>query len=723
MAGTVTAAAGEIGGFEIEPKALKKSVFTDGQVTASVVLSPDTGSHNSLLFRMNAERNNGNATIYEIVNTKPANDSFMIENFGRVQGNFRELDFLHDRSETRDLSADLVTSDHLASGSFIQRIYIPQGADSALPGKVEQRLVSQESGSRSRIIQSVESLGLGQTHAKVFFDGHTGAVSASNQIFTSTGNLAQTNPTPQRNGKGIVFDSFGAIGAPGEAIPGVFMGSTGSYFRYMGRDGADVLQISSSNFILDAGSLLTPKLEIEGKITATSGDISGFSIQQNELKKSLSDSFSTKIMLIAPSTGSDNMSMIRMQETQTTSSLVDVNLFEVSTGQIGTFPQQTIFGAFKTNKFQAPTGASALPETGVDSQRDYSTISGSYLKILNDSDNLSTRMDVIVQSGSEAPFMRMFGERTQFGSTSAAIGMLAGIHLGGYPGAVSGSYGIGSGNTTGMGFNVDTLLLANGEIFPGVFFGHQGHHGAMKSYVSFVGKSSLRGIEIDMGKCSTSGTGADPHLLARHIPGSDETNEHSHFQFNLSGSSTNTTIIGAAVVGADKISVRSSAGPRSSQYQQTHVTTDYFTHNSDGIGVYVNNAYDFLFKDGGDFHADADVLAFSATISDERLKDDVKTIEFALDKINNLRGVEYVWNRGGRRGEKDLGVIAQEVEKVIPEIVRDKEMPLIDDSEETYKTVDYEKLTAVLIEGMKEQQKQIDELKREVKELKDGSSS
>ena len=62
--------------------------------------------------------------------------------------------------------------------------------------------------------------------------------------------------------------------------------------------------------------------------------------------------------------------------------------------------------------------------------------------------------------------------------------------------------------------------------------------------------------------------------------------------------------------------------------------------------------------------------------------------------------MEYVWNRGGRKGKKDLGVIAQEVEKVIPEIVRDKEMPLIDDSEETYKTVDYEKLTAVLIEGM-----------------------
>jgi hypothetical protein len=87
-----------------------------------------------------------------------------------------------------------------------------------------------------------------------------------------------------------------------------------------------------------------------------------------------------------------------------------------------------------------------------------------------------------------------------------------------------------------------------------------------------------------------------------------------------------------------------------------------------------------------------------------------------------LRGVEYVWNSGGREGEKDLGVIAQEVDKLIPEIVRDKEMPLMDDSGETYKTVDYEKLTALLIEGVKEQQKQIDKLKQEVEELKNGSS-
>ena len=123
---------------------------------------------------------------------------------------------------------------------------------------------------------------------------------------------------------------------------------------------------------------------------------------------------------------------------------------------------------------------------------------------------------------------------------------------------------------------------------------------------------------------------------------------------------------------------------------------------------------------GGQFHADNDVIAYSSTISDEKLKDDVKTIDSALDKVKKLRGVEYTWNKGSRKGQKDIGVIAQETEKVVPEIVREHEMPLIYGG--VYKTVDYEKLTAVLIESVKEQQKQIEELKSEIQELKNGSS-
>ena len=121
----------------------------------------------------------------------------------------------------------------------------------------------------------------------------------------------------------------------------------------------------------------------------------------------------------------------------------------------------------------------------------------------------------------------------------------------------------------------------------------------------------------------------------------------------------------------------------------------------------------FRFEYDGDFHADGDVIAYSTTVSDASLKDDVETIDSALDKVSNLRGVTYTWNAGSREGKRDLGVIAQEVEAVIPEIVHEHEMPLLDG--ETYKTVDYEKLTAVLIEAVKE-------LKAEVEALKNGAS-
>jgi len=172
-----------------------------------------------------------------------------------------------------------------------------------------------------------------------------------------------------------------------------------------------------------------------------------------------------------------------------------------------------------------------------------------------------------------------------------------------------------------------------------------------------------------------------------------------------------------------KMSVGS--GTESQPGYQLGSSNDGFFHDG-GIKVVVNNAVDFLMADGGTFHADADVVAYSTTISDERLKDDVKTIDSALDKVKRLRGVEYVWSHGSKKGQKDIGVIAQETEKVIPEIVQEKEMPLwsAKDPEVSgkYKMVDYEKLTAVLIESVKEQQKQIDELKSELQELKDGSS-
>ena len=84
--------------------------------------------------------------------------------------------------------------------------------------------------------------------------------------------------------------------------------------------------------------------------------------------------------------------------------------------------------------------------------------------------------------------------------------------------------------------------------------------------------------------------------------------------------------------------------------------------------------------------------------SDERLKSDIQTIDNALDKVMNMRGVSFT-----KQAEKGIGVIAQEVEKIIPEVVTDGE----------YKSVAYGNMVGILIEAIKEQQKQIDELKKD----------
>tara|TARA_S200002703_G_scaffold27218_1_gene23312 strand:+ start:128 stop:1516 length:1389 start_codon:yes stop_codon:yes gene_type:complete len=94
----------------------------------------------------------------------------------------------------------------------------------------------------------------------------------------------------------------------------------------------------------------------------------------------------------------------------------------------------------------------------------------------------------------------------------------------------------------------------------------------------------------------------------------------------------------------------------------------------------------------GTITADGNITAFS----DERLKSDIKTIDNALDKVMKMRGVSYT-----KQAERGIGVIAQEVEKIIPEVVHDGE----------YKSVAYGNMVGVLIEAIKDLKQELDEHK------------
>ena len=122
---------------------------------------------------------------------------------------------------------------------------------------------------------------------------------------------------------------------------------------------------------------------------------------------------------------------------------------------------------------------------------------------------------------------------------------------------------------------------------------------------------------------------------------------------------------------------------------------------------------------GGTFHADADIIAYSTTTaSDKKLKINIGNTKYGLSDVLKLRGVDFNW-KDKFDGKQDVGFIAQEVQEVIPELVKEVDT-LKEDG--THLTVDYAKTAAILVEAIKEQQEQINELKKEIKELKDGSS-
>jgi hypothetical protein len=99
----------------------------------------------------------------------------------------------------------------------------------------------------------------------------------------------------------------------------------------------------------------------------------------------------------------------------------------------------------------------------------------------------------------------------------------------------------------------------------------------------------------------------------------------------------------------------------------------------------------------------------SAFSSDKNLKTNIETIPNALEKLDNLRGVYFDWNETARgmypdRTERDIGVIAQEIEVVFPELVQTRD--------NGFKAVKYEKLTAYLLQVVKELKQEIEKLKK-----------
>ena len=208
---------------------------------------------------------------------------------------------------------------------------------------------------------------------------------------------------------------------------------------------------------------------------------------------------------------------------------------------------------------------------------------------------------------------------------------------------------------------------------------------------------------------------------------------------NLSYSANNTNFIGAAAVAngstntpitTDNIIFEDLTSTDTvRQINFGNVPLSIFNNNLDGSGISVDGSNKLSFDPGGgsgnlissdgatsyNVHSDlvfdgtnlqvhgGDIIAFYS--SDKRLKDNVIPITNPISKIMKIGGYTFDWNeKQDTYNGHDVGVIAQEVEKVLPEVVETRE--------NGYKAVKYDKMVPLLIEAIKDQQKQIDELKK-----------
>jgi hypothetical protein len=115
----------------------------------------------------------------------------------------------------------------------------------------------------------------------------------------------------------------------------------------------------------------------------------------------------------------------------------------------------------------------------------------------------------------------------------------------------------------------------------------------------------------------------------------------------------------------------------------------------------------------GDVVVTGNITAFYS--SDIRLKDNIRPIESAIFKVQQIRGVTFDWNEKSNKLQQekgnDVGLIAQEVEMVLPEVIQIRE--------DGIKAISYEKVVPLLVEAIKEQQTLIEDLSNRIKSLEE----
>jgi len=270
---------------------------------------------------------------------------------------------------------------------------------------------------------------------------------------------------------------------------------------------------------------------------------------------------------------------------------------------------------------------------------------------------------------------------------------------------------------SGSGASLTNLVAANidsGDLASGV-----------KSYFGSTGVSGSYRVPFTDAGVNTAGNYNMNIDSSGHLYYNPSTNVLSAGTFSgtFSGSGASITSLNADNISAGTLSV-SRMTPTMIFSAATNVTvgnaSEWLSCDATNtlMRFYVNGSERMRLENGAaagiGLEVDGDVIAFSTTISDERLKDNIMVISNALDKVDRLRGVEFNWKRDGQRG---AGLIAQDVEKVLPQAVRNNRAGIAVD--QPYMAIEYSQISSLLVESIKELRKELKIAQEEIRKLKE----
>jgi hypothetical protein len=270
-------------------------------------------------------------------------------------------------------------------------------------------------------------------------------------------------------------------------------------------------------------------------------------------------------------------------------------------------------------------------------------------------------------------------------------------------------------NTTGA---VTAISNSNLRTMLGIPMGGADNYGSWK-------------VQADSNNTHTIGSGSTFKLVG----GNHTTLAQSNGTITINGANDNTTYSaqggvnsadydGIYLSGGTTFRLGSQIRPHSTQifgsstggYMRCHSSqTIDFHQTSTQIGMQLQSRSASQIANGDDrgLIVAGNVTAYSSSLSsDIKLKEDIVVVDDALEVLSKINGVRFNWKVGGKASS---GVIAQNIEEVLPELVRETEALNGDDS---HKVVDYNGLSAYFIEAIKELKVQNDLLRAEIEELK-----